>query len=587
MIHNSERQLELSGLEIDVTVIGGRGLVAKDRKAFGLGKKSTSDPFCKIVLGGKVWAKTKTVDKTLDPTWNQSFQLCLNTKETQMLVASRDDLFIHIFDEDLMSEPDYMGGVAIPILPLISGAPPTTDWYPVQKTITQCRSPFYGTCKNATGDIQVKIAVTAKRVLSLVKGNSKVLDPNSMIRVGLGWEMENRREIDLDTSCVAIDSSGNVIMDETVYFGDLVNSNGSIRHTGDEREGDENIGGTGDDEVIFVRLSTISRRVCALYFIATVASPDKTFSDVQSARVNVDETRSGYRLCHFIPALTGAQTSMFLMRIARQGSSWVLSIIGDTTPSARDFGSLIPEIKGYSRDICPSIQNIDPHERIAIMRKNGTIQLQDYTNKRHFVFGLAWDVTHGVNIDLDASAICLDASLNPVDIVWFRQLKSKDGSIIHSGDEREGDSVGDDEKMTIHLDQVQENVAYIGFVVNSYSGQELDDVARASCHLYDASSGADIARYQLSNGKELDKRTALVMGCLYRESMGGNWNLRIISEPAHGRTAADNVDELQRFLRAHPPQPFSSPPDPEIIVNAMPSPVPIEEDEIIVGPFIP
>ena len=48
--------------------------------------------------------------------------------------------------------------------------------------------------------------------------------------------------IDLDTSCVAVDHSGNILLDESVYFADLSNSNGAIRHSGDEREGDEEIG---------------------------------------------------------------------------------------------------------------------------------------------------------------------------------------------------------------------------------------------------------------------------------------------------------------------------------------------------------
>jgi hypothetical protein len=42
--------------------------------------------------------------------------------------------------------------------------------------------------------------------------------------------------------------------------------------------------------------------------------------------------------------------------------------------SARDFGSLIPEIKSYSRDIVPGIV-VDPRERVAIMRKGGIIRL--------------------------------------------------------------------------------------------------------------------------------------------------------------------------------------------------------------------
>jgi len=36
---------------------------------------------------------------------------------------------------------------------------------------------------------------------------------------------------------------------------------------------------------------------------------------------------------------------------------------------------LVPEIKGYSRDLVPGIA-INPKERVAIMRKGGAIRLQ-------------------------------------------------------------------------------------------------------------------------------------------------------------------------------------------------------------------
>lgn len=45
------------------------------------------------------------------------------------------------------------------------------------------------------------------------------------------------------------------------------------------------------------------------------------------------------------------------------------------------------------------------------------------------------------------------------------------------GDEREGDEKGDDESIHIDLGLVHESVSYIGIVVNSYSGQELNDGA--------------------------------------------------------------------------------------------------------------
>lgn len=48
------------------------------------------------------------------------------------------------------------------------------------------------------------------------------------------------------------------------------------------------------------------------------------------------------------------------------------------------------------------------------------------------------------SIDLDASCVLLDADKNIVDQVWFRQLKSYDGSIVHRGDNLTGDGDGDD-----------------------------------------------------------------------------------------------------------------------------------------------
>jgi len=263
-----------------------------------------------------------------------------------------------------------------------------------------------------------------------------------------------------------------------------------------------------------------------------------------------------------------------------------VSPIEDTHPTARDFGSLIPHIKSYSRDLVPNIV-VDPTERVAILRKGGNVRLRDYCVGHHvpskITFGLAWDVTNGVNIDLDASAICLDQGLNLVDKVWFRQLQSQDGSIFHHGDEREGDEVGDDEKMDIQLDKVSEFIHYIGFVINSYSGQELDDVDKASCHLFDPHTHTDLATYAMTNSHAVDGHTALVVACLYRHPQRPReWNLCIISEAAQGTMVQDNVDELQNYLRRHPPHAtLLEEEEEEIVVDAeMPAFVPLEDEDI-------
>eukprot|EP00541_Cyclophora_tenuis_P014951 CAMPEP_0116564168 /NCGR_PEP_ID=MMETSP0397-20121206/13153_1 /TAXON_ID=216820 /ORGANISM="Cyclophora tenuis, Strain ECT3854" /LENGTH=172 /DNA_ID=CAMNT_0004090721 /DNA_START=140 /DNA_END=658 /DNA_ORIENTATION=+ len=167
--------------------------------------------------------------------------------------------------------------------------------------------------------------------------------------------------------------------------------------------------------------------------------------------------------------------------------------------------------------------------------------------------------------------------------MYFQQLESKDKAILHGGDERDGEKEGDDEEIHLNLAQVSPAVMYIGFVINSYSGEELDDVAKASCHIFDPLTKTDIVKYALSRTRELHRHTALVLGCLYRIGEG-DWNFRVISEPSQGKTAHDNVDELQRFLRRHPPQPPTIPPETDIVVSNMPEKVPHREKEIVVVP---
>jgi tellurium resistance protein TerZ len=587
----------VGGITITIQIIAGKNLVAKDRSLFGR-KKTTSDPYVIIRTQQKMYGRTRTIQKNcLNPTWNETIKIELNSDDAQLLIQQYKQSSLNkpmidccIMDEDLLSDPDPMGVVQIPIPLGTNNAEQPPQWYPV----TAGTGAYY--CSNATGELQISVTTEIRKIYNMQRGcvlNSNLL-PNQQRRftIGLSWDIEQGKAVDLDSCCVAIDRTGNVLMKETVYYGNLSNSNHSIKHSGDELTGAK----IGDDECINLDLNRLSNNVLALYVLLFVASPpEQTFNGIKSAQVRILATDTNQVLCRFVPSDFGTDsTALVLVRIARCNiNDWTFTPIADSDPHARDFGSLIPEIKGYTRDLIPSIV-IDPRERIAVMRKGGTIRVTDYVKDHHIpewlTFGLAWDVTNGVNIDLDASAILLDKNLSLVDAVWFRQLTSRDGSIKHSGDEREGDAVGDDEKINFSLSNVPSNVTYIGLIINSFSGQELDDIAKASCHLFDPKTNVDVATYTLTNCAALNHHTALVMGCLYRSSVddGGknstdnSWCLRIIAEPADGRTVHDNVDELQRYLQTHPPQPPSIPPEPEIVLNAMPDPIVVEEEDIVI-----
>ena len=167
--------------------------------------------------------------------------------------------------------------------------------------------------------------------------------------------------------------------------------------------------------------------------------------------------------------------------------------------------------------------------------------------------GLGWDVAkskgffgfgggQGQPVDLDASVVMFDESNRPVDVVWFRQLKSKDGSILHTGDNRTGAGDGDDEQIVVDLRSVPPQVKSLVFTVNSFTGQNFSTVENAFCRIFDTGSSKEIARYDLS---VQGSHTAQIMAKLYRHN--GEWKMHAIGENGSGRT----FDDLMPLITPH------------------------------------
>lgn len=168
--------------------------------------------------------------------------------------------------------------------------------------------------------------------------------------------------------------------------------------------------------------------------------------------------------------------------------------------------------------------------------------------------GLGWDAAKkegflgkfmgGGDIDLDASCLVFDAGGVLIDQVWFHQLKSGCGAIVHSGDNRTGDGDGDDEVITIDLTRLPAAAKTLVFTVNSFTSQTFDDVANATCRLVDQSAGGrELVRYTLSGG---GRHTAQIMAKLTRQ--GDDWTMTAIGAPAHGRVFADMMNVIRPHL---------------------------------------
>lgn len=171
------------------------------------------------------------------------------------------------------------------------------------------------------------------------------------------------------------------------------------------------------------------------------------------------------------------------------------------------------------------------------LEKNGGGQLTKIS------MGLGWDAAKrgllgflsggGGDIDLDASCIVLDQSKNVLDVIWFRQLESKDGHIKHSGDNRTGDGDGDDETIFVDLASLRANVQHLVFTVNSFTNQDFSSVKNAYCRIVDGSN-VELARFNLS---EQGNHTGLIMAYVKRSN--GGWTVTAVGERTSGRSVQD------------------------------------------------
>lgn len=170
------------------------------------------------------------------------------------------------------------------------------------------------------------------------------------------------------------------------------------------------------------------------------------------------------------------------------------------------------------------------------LTKGGNVNLsKEAPNLTNMAVGLGWNprATDGQAFDLDAVAFLVNESGKvraDADFIFFNNLKSSDGSVEHTGDNRTGEGDGDDEIIKVDLTKVPADVSKVVFCAVIYEGQarnqNFGQVANAYIRIVNTQSGAEVARYDLSEDSSTE--TAMIFGELYKNN--GEWKFRAVGQ---------------------------------------------------------
>jgi tellurium resistance protein TerD len=142
-----------------------------------------------------------------------------------------------------------------------------------------------------------------------------------------------------------------------------------------------------------------------------------------------------------------------------------------------------------------------------VLKKGGKFNLtKQEPGLAKIMVGLGWEVKSTGNLDIDVSVFMLNETGKlPADeyFVFYNNLKSPDGAVQHTGDNRSGAGDEDDEMVLANLPVISPSVKELLFVVTIHDGatkrQNFGNLNDAYIRIVDVASNREILRYDLDD----------------------------------------------------------------------------------------
>lgn len=202
-------------------------------------------------------------------------------------------------------------------------------------------------------------------------------------------------------------------------------------------------------------------------------------------------------------------------------------------PPQQDYNNPPPQ-QNYN----PPPQNTSPRpastgvslqkgQKVSLTKMNSSLD--------QILVGLGWDIAQASSVphDLDVEVFMLNENDRIVGDDWFvfyNQLASPDGSVLHSGDNKTGYGTGDDEIINVQLSRVDQRVKKLVFIVTindaKQKGHNFGQMQNAYIRIVDKSTNSELVRFNLTD--YYTNVISMLVGEIYKHN--NEWKFNPVGE---------------------------------------------------------
>ncbi len=141
--------------------------------------------------------------------------------------------------------------------------------------------------------------------------------------VGLGWDIGDSAQLDLDASAFIVGANGKLLSDDHfIFYNNASSPDGSVIYSGDNRTG----AGDGDDESLIIDTALINPAAQQIVFCCSIDAAEKrnqNFSQVSNAYIRIYEQETSNVLATYLLAEAASNETAFILgRLVNSSNGW-------------------------------------------------------------------------------------------------------------------------------------------------------------------------------------------------------------------------------------------------------------------------